>query len=281
MEKERRDPVAQESRTMPQQRRDNAAECGRNADVCNSGRHSRSDERVTSRPLPTKAKDTPRGAEGQRRKPSEDGRSSDQQEQPQGLLRAQASLPQSARSNPKSLEISRTRLVHENKTTVAKYRATGLVVAESGKNIRVTRRRQHSATANTARETGNADTGIPGQRILHSKRVVEVSYRPGQLVYRKQMVQGRKLEPKWLVPYQVIKRVSNLIYRIRVGPRETNVNIEQLRLCRASREELRDQRIERKRQKRERYSPLDHREEPGERDDVTSTSESDAILAEI
>jgi hypothetical protein len=256
MEKERGDPVAQECRTMPQQRSDDSAEGERDRnDEVGSRRHSKSDERVTSRPRPTKAKKTPRGAEEPRKEPSEDGRSSGPPEQPQGLVRAQASLPQSARSNPKSLEISRTRLVHENKTTVAKYSATGLVVAESGENIRRGKRRQQSATANKARETGKADTRIPGQRIRHAERAVRVSYNPGQLVYRKQLVQGRKLKPRWLGPYHVIRRVSDHVYRIRVGPRDSNVNIEQLKLCRATREKLRSQRRERRQQqRRERYS---------------------------
>jgi hypothetical protein len=142
------------------------------------------------------------------------------------------------------------RLVHENKTTIAKYRATWLGVAESGKNIRVTRRRQQSATANTARETGNADTRIPGQRICHAERAVRVSYNPGQLVYRKQLVRGHKSKPRWLGPYQVIRRVSDHVYRIRVRPRDRNLNIEQLKVCRATREKLRSQRRERRQQHR-------------------------------
>jgi hypothetical protein len=222
---------------------------------------------VTSRTRPSKAKETLRGAEEPGRELSEDGRSSDPPEQPQGLLRAQAFLFQSARRNPKSLEISRTRLVHENKTTVSKYRATGLVVAESGEDIRHGRRRQQSATANRARETGKADARIPRQRIRHAERAVRVSYNQGQLVYRRQLVRGRKLKPRWLGPYQVIRRVSDHVYRIRVEPRGSNVNIEQLKLCRATREKLRSQRRERRQQqRRERYSQLDYRSESCDRE---------------
>jgi hypothetical protein len=88
------------------------------------------------------------------------------------------------------------------------------------------------------------------------------------------MVQGRKLKPRWLGPYQVVKRLSDLVYKIRVGPREINMNIEQLRLCRASREELRLQRKERIREYRERYSQLDQRAEFFERDNDRSSSGS-------
>jgi hypothetical protein len=44
------------------------------------------------------------------------------------------------------------------------------------------------------------------------------------------------------------KRVRDLLYRIRIGSRETNVNVEQLKLCRATREKLRSQRRERREQ---------------------------------
>jgi hypothetical protein len=147
-------------------------------------------------------------------------------------------------------------------------------VAESGENIRRGRRRQQSATANRAKEKGDADTRIPRQRIRHAERAVRVSYNPGQLVYREQLVRGRKLKPRWLGPYQVIQRVSDLVYKIRVGLREISVNIEQLRFCRATRRELRSQRREMRRQKRERYSQLDQRAESCERDSNRSSSGS-------
>jgi hypothetical protein len=82
IEKERGDKVAQQCRTMPQRGLDNAAECDRNADVCNS-RHSTSDETVTSQPGPRRAKETPREAEKPGRELSGAGRSSDPPGQPQ------------------------------------------------------------------------------------------------------------------------------------------------------------------------------------------------------
>jgi hypothetical protein len=65
------------------------------------------------------------------------------------------------------------------------------------------------------------------------------------------MVKGRKLEPKWLGPYTVVHKVSDLVYKVRVGTREVNLNVEQLKLCRATREQLRTRRRERRRMLRE------------------------------
>jgi hypothetical protein len=61
----------------------------------------------------------------------------------------------------------------------------------------------------------NIRRGKRGQRTGHDHKAVRVSYNPGQLVYRKQMVRGctRKLEPKWLGPYSVVQRVSDLVYK--------------------------------------------------------------------
>jgi hypothetical protein len=44
----------------------------------------------------------------------------------------------------------------------------------------------------------------------------DISYRPGQSVYRKQMAEGRK----WLGPYMVVREVSDLLYKIRIWGRE-------------------------------------------------------------
>jgi hypothetical protein len=148
-------------------------------------------------------------------------------------------------------------------------------VAEPGESICRERRRQQSATASRARETGIADTRIPAQRTRHDRKIGEVSCRPGQLVYRKRIVQERKLEPKWLGPYQVVKRVSDLVYKIRVGPRDRNANIEKLKFCRATREKLLYQwREKRQQQRRERYSQLDYRSESCKRDSDRSSSGS-------
>jgi hypothetical protein len=74
------------------------------------------------------------------------------------------------------------------------------------------------------------------QRTRHDRRAQKIEYLPGQLVYKKQMVKGWKLDPKWLVPYQVIRRISDLCYKIQIGKREVNLHVEQLKLCRTSRE---------------------------------------------
>jgi hypothetical protein len=73
----------------------------------------------------------------------------------------------------------------------------------------------------------------------HDTRARKVEFRPGQLVYRKQMVKGKKFDPKWVGPYKVIQKITGLVYRIQMGKREANLHVELLKLCRASREELR------------------------------------------
>jgi hypothetical protein len=40
------------------------------------------------------------------------------------------------------------------------------------------------------------------------------------------MVKGRKLDPKWLGPYQAIRRISDLVYTIQIGKREVNLHVE-------------------------------------------------------
>jgi hypothetical protein len=65
------------------------------------------------------------------------------------------------------------------------------------------------------------------------------------------MVPGRKLTPKWVGPYRVLRRISDLVYKIQMGPREVNVHVEQLELCRATREELRERKRQGRRQIRE------------------------------
>ena len=106
------------------------------------------------------------------------------------------------------------------------------------------------------------------QHERHDLRARRIEYRPGQLVYRKQMVKGRKLEPKWLGPYQVLKKISDLVYTIQVGKKEVNVHVEQLKLCRASREELRERRKQ-NRQRRREWRPQQVRE-----DSESSSSDS-------
>jgi hypothetical protein len=72
------------------------------------------------------------------------------------------------------------------------------------------------------------------QHTRHDRQARRVEYRPGELVYRKQMVRGNKLEPKWIGPYQVRRKISDLVYRIQIRNREVNLHVEQLKLCRAS-----------------------------------------------
>jgi hypothetical protein len=66
----------------------------------------------------------------------------------------------------------------------------------------------------------------------------------------------------------VIRRISDLVYKIRIGKREVNLHVEQLKLCRASREELREGR--RQHQRRMRYQ----RPQPEILEDTDSDSES-------
>jgi hypothetical protein len=89
------------------------------------------------------------------------------------------------------------------------------------------------------------------QHARHDKRARKVEFRPGQLVYRKQMVRGRKLDPKWVGPYRVIQKVTDLVYRVQMGKGEANLHVEQLKLCRTSREELREKRKQHRRRMRE------------------------------
>jgi hypothetical protein len=108
------------------------------------------------------------------------------------------------------------------------------------------------------------------QKERHDVRAQRVEFHPGQLVYRKQMVPGRKLTPKWIGPYRVLRRISDLVYKIQMGPREVNVYVEQVKLCRATREELR----ERKRQGRRRIREQQFRKE-SENESDTDSSESE------
>jgi hypothetical protein len=76
-----------------------------------------------------------------------------------------------------------------------------------------------------------------GQPTCHRRQVKKIEFRPGQLVYRKQMANGRQSEPKWLGPYRVIKKITDVVYRVQIGQRHANLNVEQQKLCRASRED--------------------------------------------
>jgi hypothetical protein len=80
------------------------------------------------------------------------------------------------------------------------------------------------------------------------------------------------LDPKWLGPYTVVHKVSDLVYKIRIGTREVNLNVEQLKLCRATREQLRTRRRERRRMLREQHP----RPEASAEFDSSSEGEADS-----
>lgn len=52
--------------------------------------------------------------------------------------------------------------------------------------------------------------------VPRQKKPLRVEYFPGQLVYRRQMVRGRKFDLKWLGTYQVEGKISDLVYQVRV-----------------------------------------------------------------
>jgi uncharacterized membrane-anchored protein len=85
------------------------------------------------------------------------------------------------------------------------------------------------------------------------------------------MVKGKKLDPKWLGPYQVIRKISDLVYRVQIGKREANLHVEQLKLCRASREELREKRRQNRRMRQQKLR-LERAEET-DSDDAASEEE--------
>lgn len=110
------------------------------------------------------------------------------------------------------------------------------------------------------------------QRARHDKRAKKIEFRPGQLVYRKQMKKGRKLDARWLGPYQILRKVSDWVYTIQIGRKEINLNVEQLKLCRATREELRERRrLSRRRNREQRPRP-----EPTDESDSENESSSDS-----
>ena len=62
------------------------------------------------------------------------------------------------------------------------------------------------------------------------------------------MKKGKKLSEKWLGPYRVLEKLSNEVYQIE-GPkgRLMNLNIGQLKKCKATSERIRDQRVRERR----------------------------------
>jgi hypothetical protein len=83
------------------------------------------------------------------------------------------------------------------------------------------------------------------------------------------MVKGREFDPKWVGPYRMVRKVSDLVYGIQMRKREANMHVEQLKLCRDSREELRERRKQHRRRRRE-QAPRLEREQETDPDDVMS-----------
>jgi hypothetical protein len=99
----------------------------------------------------------------------------------------------------------------------------------------------------------NSRQGKETQREYHDRKATKIEYFPGQLVYKRQMVRGRKLENQWTGPYKIIKKISDFAYHV-LGHqgRPWTVNVEQLKLCRATREQLLQQRRNKRKERMER-----------------------------
>jgi hypothetical protein len=95
-------------------------------------------------------------------------------------------------------------------------------------------------------------------------------------VYWKLTAKGRGTEPKWLGPYQVVRKITDRDYKIQIGKRYMDLNIEQLKLCRASRQQLcerrkrNQQRVQEQRSRRE-LRQLDSDEDLSTESDTSST----------
>jgi hypothetical protein len=105
------------------------------------------------------------------------------------------------------------------------------------------------------------------------RRVVKIEYRPGQLMYRRETRSVRNRDPLWVGPYVITKRVSQRVYGVQVGTREIYVNVEELKLCRATRQQLRQQRREKMRRLAEEIRRYNH---PSPDADTLSEGEADA-----
>jgi hypothetical protein len=93
----------------------------------------------------------------------------------------------------------------------------------------------------------NIKRGKEIQKRYHDRKANPVEFQEGQLVYRKEMVKKGKLKGKWKGPYNVLKKISEHAYRIegRNG-KPVMVNVEQLKLCRSTKEQIREQKRFRK-----------------------------------
>jgi hypothetical protein len=68
----------------------------------------------------------------------------------------------------------------------------------------------------------------------------------------------------------VLRKISDYVYRIQIRKKEANLHVEQLKLCRASREELREKRKQNRRRMREQRPRFGPEEEETDSDDAAS-----------
>jgi hypothetical protein len=90
--------------------------------------------------------------------------------------------------------------------------------------------------------------GRETQRRYHDRKAKKkTGYKPGDLVYWKKMVKGKKVDEKCLGPYKVIEKLSDEVYKVE-GPRGRimNLNVGKLKRCRATSEHIRDQKAREK-----------------------------------
>jgi hypothetical protein len=86
----------------------------------------------------------------------------------------------------------------------------------------------------------NIRKGKAIQKKYDNRKAKLVEFQEGQLVYRKEMANKAKLKEKWIGPYKVLKKISEQAYKLegRYG-KPITVNVEQLKLCRSTKEEVR------------------------------------------
>ena len=182
-----------------------------------------------------------------------------QKDRPPGGTEANQPKEMIGRTEPRPVREAKGESGSTKKKTVTKSRGPAVeAVRRLAGQLRQARRRAQKKLAYVRR----------AHNSRHNRPAWRTEYRTGQLVCRKSTGRGRKPKPKWLGPYQVLKRISDLVYTIQVGKKEVNVHVEQLKLCRASREELRERRKQ-NRQRRREWRPQQVRE-----DSESSSSDS-------
>jgi hypothetical protein len=89
------------------------------------------------------------------------------------------------------------------------------------------------------------------------------------------VAKGRKFDPKWLGQYQIGRKISGLVYQIKISRNPVNINVEQLKLCLTSRQQQRGNRRQRRRERREQTTnPQDYGDS---QTDSESESEPDVV----